>query len=525
MKIAINEFVDNLFTTENIESMDSWPDDFDSIDSIKLVKAIAGSKHLGKKFVLTNPHSDSERLNLLLDKYNEARPKVTGEIFDKAFNALKISFDYGVLGAEEFQVKAFVNGSILIRNHHRVIAIDKRPHSVVRVSSQKLRKELNTWVKSIPESDGGVDPFFMIHREEPKNGVYSASSIVMTKSVPKELNEFGQTLVFFGKGIDTSGISCLSGADIPGCKENSRIGYVMLQVFRDFVFVYGMFRASDEYDVLLEEFSSAGFFEYDEPVKVKFPSHDDSLEYIGSMVLELAQNASVGYLDATDAMGYYIKSRLTDPYNRSSYAREKYKQICCITPRFHHHWATPVSFFNNGNQYLDISKELDHKIVVLNLTRQSFNDLTQIGSGFGEFISGPSFRHLGICTKKYISTKQDEISEMGDISEFGTEPAKKWLKDLFESLREETKTEIDNGSGELDENAFSMDAEFCIRVLMVFKEMPLPEAVLRFIKEYTLTNSNWAEIYIPAIGACGSYENGEEDESNLENFVPDNEDD
>jgi hypothetical protein len=151
--------------------------------------------------------------------------------------------------------------------------------------------------------------------------------------------------------------------------------------------------------------------------------------------------------------------------------------------------------------------------------------LSQIESNFDEFISGSPFGHLGKITKKYIYTKQDEGYGIEDFVELGTEPANNYLADLVRDLREEAKTEAGGDAEDLDENAFPTDAEFNIRVMMVFKELPKPESVWKFIKEFTSNNSNWAEIYIPALGICGSYENGEEDESNLENFVPDEQED
>jgi hypothetical protein len=531
MTTEIKSFVKSLFEASSLEADDlEWPEDFDSIDAVALVRAIAGgAKKSTAQQILANPYAaDAERINALLDKYAEARPKVTGEVLDDAFKALQLSFDYGVMGAEPFCPKVFVNGGLLLRNHHRVVAIDSRPTDVIRVSRETLRAQLADIAKTLGKDEGAVPSFFILHRDEEKD-----SPLTRTQKVPDVLNGYGQTLVFLGGKVDPFVIPCLGDTKVKQGMQESRTGFVALQVYRDMTFLYGMYRASDEYDVLLEEYALHALNTMDDPVDLKVGPEYTQKDETRNRTKVFVEQTDLAYQRDGSVLSHYLGHIIHNMSNRNSYASKKLRDIRRITPRFAPRGDEPVRAFENQPDYSVLRGALAERLVVLELTQSSFTSIGEFEKNFQDWIGSTAKEKFGpnlLATELLVVSPEDfDVGQRAQhLVPLGSPEAKKHLreiaqplhKDLRKAIQEDQKSRQTRSKQEIEKDDVLGNADFMLQVVLQFKEMPLPSDVNDFGVAFSAEKKADLQVVIPALGFQESYSQGLEDDGNAEKFIP-----
>jgi len=512
------EFAKALFAAKSIEEMDGYPDDLDGFDAVSLVKAVASiHKRKGEKFS-TNPRTDSDRICALLEKFHEAQPKVTGEVYEQAFGAIDMSFDIGVMAGEVWQVKLFYNGGVLIRNHHRVIGINTRCHTVIRIDPAKFRRELEAWsVKLAKKKHGDVYPFFLLHRLEDENIKYRHAKLVMTKQVPESLNTTGQSLVFFGEKCDPESIPSLADSGIKECMEKSRSGFAVVQIYGDLAFIYGTFRATDEWDVLLEEFASCTFEEYDEPYEVRITAGRD-YELLADRADELMSISGLSYLKSKGVTGFYL-NQLVKAHDTQSYIGKKATDINNIDVRFGPRVNKPyfdkddyVFAFNESVTFADRS-------VVLILVPGSFKSPDQI-KNLDKYIKAVTFGSMGSPKAIHLVNAELDDCKVEDLVLLDSKEAKKSLAKIVKECEEAAEDEPSYGGHEEEGSGIPGSMDFRIYLVLEFDKCPFPADVESYLLRLTQHHESEVDSFIPVIGASGCYMKGDEFESFYEKFVP-----
>jgi hypothetical protein len=234
--------------------------DFESVDAVALMKAIV---KLVKKKYKKNSYEAKKSITIygsedslfFLLKLQEARAKMKGEEFDSLWDYFRFTNNYGVMGGEPWQPRILPNGALLIRNHHRVISLSSSPGYVFKVKNDDLKRELEKAKNHFePDEKNNCHTFSVLHRTE--EGFYWG------KNIP-DLSSQGETLVFLPeewlKQICESKVlgedSILANDGIWEVAKQSRSGHCVFRVFSERTFCHSTFRASDEYDTILEECS------------------------------------------------------------------------------------------------------------------------------------------------------------------------------------------------------------------------------------------------------------------------------
>ena len=513
----VKDFVKSLFAAKTVEEMEEWPEDLDSYDSVALVKAIASTYKKKEDKFNTNPRTDSDRICALLDKYHEAQPKVNGETFELAFDAIDMSFDIGIMAGEVWQVKLFYNGGILIRNHHRVIGINTRPHSVVRIDPDKFQRELDSWSQKLAKKKhGDVYPFFMLHRLEDENVKFRHAKIVMTKTVPDKLNLCGQSLVFFGEKCGPESIDSLAGSGIEECMEKSRSGFAMVQIYGDLAFIYSTFRATDEWDVLLEEFASCSFDEYDEPCEVKIIKGKDD-ELLSDRADELMSISGLSYLKSKGVTGFYL-DQLVKGRHSNSYTYKKAAAIRNIDVRVGTYTNKPYFDHDEFTFAFNESVTFANRSVVIILVPGSFKEIAQIKNP-EKYLKAVSYGPMGVPKAIHLVNGEFDDCTVENLVPLDSKEAKKSLSKIAKECEEAKE---DESSFDTYEEASDIpgSAEFRINLVLEYDKVPFPGNVESYLMRLTEFHNSEVDSFIPVLGVSGAYTKGEEFESFYEKYVP-----
>ena len=408
------------------------------------------------------------------------------------------------------------NGGLLFRNHHRVLAIDEQPTDVIRVHRDVLRAQLADFAATYQDTKD-TPSFFILHRDEQQN-----SQLIRTQKVPQTLNGKGQTLVFLDHTVDLSSLPCLAGSKIQSCMKDSRSGFAMIQVYRDMVFLYGMYRESDEYDVLLEEYATHIMDEFDEPVELRL-QEDAQLSETIAKTRDFVESTDLAYQTDDSVMGHYV-GRLIH-----SYAAEKYGQIQCVTPRFVQAGDSPVQEFSYQPDYSEVSLALDYRAVMLEFGPSSFWSIEQFEKSFSTWFGTTAQEEFGpnLLAVELLTVPPEDFDPAHKATQLVslTSPeANEYLKETAQQIH----TEISIASREAGpgvpkpeiEAAVWEESDFLIVVVMSFQELPFPEEVNDFASFFSARQDACLQAVIPALGFEASYVEGDGDEGNSEKFIP-----
>ena len=139
---AAEKIVQELIEASDIDE-NGLPEGFEDLDAVAFVKELA--KRCDTRPVpriQTSAASDASIANALLHKFEQAQTQVSEEVMETALQALQITLDDGSDGSDPLLPKLMPNGAFIIRNHHRVIAIDESPAVRIKLSNAELRAEL-----------------------------------------------------------------------------------------------------------------------------------------------------------------------------------------------------------------------------------------------------------------------------------------------------------------------------------------------------------------------------------------------
>ena len=319
----------------------------DSDASLDVLEGMEGSTFLEALIAAREEEEDDFPLRIpgtypiaqaLIEKFSQARATVTGETFDQAWALIDFNFDVSVWGGSVFEPVILGNGALLIRNHHRVLGVGDAPAAILKIHPQRLKADLERLFR---KSAKRLEPCeaFILHRT-------SHNEMVRLSKPPRKFSEVGQTLAFIGHEAPVATCRALPPAILTRVQEQSRSGHVVLRIFGDHVFVYPLYRFSDDLDVLLEEYAEARFDDgdTDQPLGVEITSHIRSLQArFGERTREYLSLSDFPFPDASDVMSFHVAQKTTAA-SWGSYAGRKAADASNLVEFFADQADRPVNY-------------------------------------------------------------------------------------------------------------------------------------------------------------------------------------
>lgn len=519
-EVNVKAIIKQLIEADGIDEA-GLPEGFAHIDAVTFVKELARyrQKALGtpryKNLIKTYAWGDATHANTLLQIFEEAQPEVTGKVMEEAVSALQISLDYGVWGSDSFMPKLLPNGAVVIRNHHRVIALDESPSLRLQVCNTELRAELAKVMQHIdPQAsdEEAMIEFSIIHRQPD-------GSFVRTRTLPEQLSDWGQTLVFISHGMDLSASDLLNDAGINSVCEHSRTGTAIVRVFADFALVYATYRADDDFDTIVEEYCEHAFYDLDEPVEVNI---SQDLERVKSSVISRTEDR----IENSDLkrpnsgiMRYYFDQMMLSAHNWQSYASRKAQQVNCFTPFFHESHDQPVHYYAARDPYWTLSEEFGHKLAVVSVPMQAFSDIDDFEHNFAEVIESRLFDAVGFPSHQTLLQTEDIDWWQGKDHVHGldSEVAQSWVKARADEMRQQfSETMADDPDS--DESDALRDilvyGDVQVRVALVFADKPDYVQLNELMKRISGQVDGGGNLSVPLVGFCQGYDCGGYDTGN-----------
>lgn len=517
LAIDIKALVKQLFEAEDIDEI-NLPEALANVDAVTFVKELALYRQEAKraKTIEISAYSDASNANALLKILEQAQPEVSDKVMQEAVAALQISLDCSVDGSNAFVPKLLPNGAVLIRHDHCVAAIDESPSLRLSVPHTELRAELAKVLQNNPQADDddAVPQFAIIHRQPDSRFVY-------TRKLPEQLSDWGQSLVFIGSDLDLSASDFLSDTDLRLVCEDSCTGTVILRVFADFTLVHGTSRASDEFDTIAEEYDAHSFYQLDNPEGVKVSQDLDWVKsFIVSRTEERIENSDLER-PRSGVMRDYFDHIMLSSDNHLSYARRKAGQVNQFTPFFHESPHQPVHYEEAQDPYWRLSEQFGHKLVVVELLMQVFSDIDDFQHNFQRAIQIRLFEEVGFPAHQMLLLTKDVNVYQGKecAHALDSEAAKRWIDEHAYEMRAELNEATEcypNVDQDRTISEILSNSDVRVRVALVFEAKPDYVELDGLMKRLSAQLDASANLSVPCVGFCQSYDSGEYDNGNAQ---------
>lgn len=485
------------------------PENFAELDAVEFVRSIAryrinatGSTRLSNRMT-TFGVPDARTANAILDKYAKAQPQITDQEMSDAVDALYISLDYSVMDPNLMVPRIMPNGAILIRNSHRVIALSDSPALSLQITPQALLTELHPVVDAaaLDGSDQSRFKFLVIHRDAGGSGL-----AVATQKLPKSLSEFGQTLICIGNNLDISSSDILKESGLIAIHSESITGMAVLRTFANKTLIYSTYRASNDLDTILEEYSEASFDDLDIEYSVDVFLSDRDL----ARKIQERTEMRIPYTELKrpdGRMGYYFDKIITDVENWKSYTREKTLEIMRLTPIFANRADRPISS-EGFDDYWDLSEALNHKVAIVEVPMSIFSSVNAFASAFEDQVLWGYIQSAGFPeheARLLIDKRDPEAGLQG----FSSEQVEQWINEKTQMLQEF----VDQGDGDDEEDWVHDCDSFTISVALIFDKRPDQAELDAGMKRASSEFDTGGHLYVPHIGFsqgydCGGYDTG-----------------
>lgn len=513
----VTAVVDALFDNDFLKEL---PDGFSDIAPKELVLEIARQKEKrgwSAKITLTADY-DVEASKKFLHALDEGRQDVTGREFDEAWAAIKISMDISVMGGDEWCPRILPNGAVGWRNHHRVIGFDGDLKGSVAVSCTDLRTELQHLYLQI-ESEGELEiddryGFSLLHRD--------ADGLRWTREIPATFSVVGQTLIMLPKDWleraqhQPEHYPALSDELLLEAAENSRTGHCVLRVYRDRFFVHSTYRAGDEYDTILEEYShSMGGGEPDgEVYKIWMTNNSESIrKTIAEQIRE--RNPEIFH----HLWLSKVTTALAEDVLYHDYANSKTGQVMQWMPIFASRWNCPATYGWDYTPFWEQSEALHHQLVVIELRLSGVSKIKGLGKQlYKQFKQVVPAELCGDGVRLYIHTDGDlRWTSDSNFFAFNSPEAQARFDEIEQEWKQTYKKEKKENKN-YEEYQFLLDQEGSVCFLIPTKDTS-PETWHAATKRGSGKIAGSVCLTIPVYGLIQTYDAGDFDSGNVEKYM------
>lgn len=526
----ISEVLATIFSRQRVEEL---PEDFSEIPSVKFFKeflkrAKKDSKRSRLK-ITVHGDSDVESGQAFLDKLNDAYPELTGQQFLDIWSHLRFSLDYGVMGGDPWRPSILLNGGVLVRNHHRVVALSEKPIFYWTIPVNEFQRELRELQKYMgskfeDEQENSFFYFSVLHRNE--------AGFSWSDEIPESLSSTGQTLIF----IPTSWIQAIVDENLkskfptfahPGFRaasKSSRSGHCVVRTFSNHIYGFSTFRASDEFDLILEEMT------YNVDWGVTASSEISNwtintgyyLSAVQERIREMPKQLESKYLRGPLAL------MMEDAFV-VDYAKEKLNEINTFTPIFGSDHETPPCYWTRHDEdLLQLAKSKNGNIVAFRITSLPVKSFKNFEKTFLKNLEAfkPNIPNTKVSV--YFPTNSFHFGEGSVIAELGSDECLEALKQLCKEHKKQFKDYqkkywSDISPEELAQREEDHMLEPSEPWYFVVETDKSPDPVR--IHQEALRMSTGVEGFItamiPILGFNQGYSGGLEDTGNCHVFIPD----
>ncbi len=531
-KKEVSEVITTLFDSD-IESLEV--EKLAQIEPKEFYKeVIKQKKTLGWKARIKIPcnwHED--KAIKILDKLNDCRLVLNGEQFEELWDIITASADISVWGSDTWAPRVLPNGAVLVRNHHRVIGIDDQASGSIQIFNEELQKQLKKVAEIAAEHFNGEEDhykFHFVHRSE--------EGFDWTTEVPEKLSDYGQTLVFISSdliekakeiGEDELGEDhFIFDYQVASAASNSRSGHCVLRVFKYYTFLYSTYRASDEFDSIVENYAYYLGSEPNEGPTSQRVSAEN--KFVISSVRGTLEDNDPPEIFSKPLLKHrsgIIKTLFSEKFY-TGYAAEKSNQMMQFPPVFGVDTETPSTYYGDEIPFLDYAKKFDGRLIVAKSYYAVFDDVSNLKSQFNDRLSEISTLIDDCTLKLYMPVPGDvKYDQEEDIFEYESKEYKKrldtivkTLKKMYEDDAKENPPEEGTDPSQAEKDwldGYGYDYEFAI--LAITRD----NVNLFDTHQYGLKLSgileNSATIIVPTFGFYQGYSAGELDTGNVNVFL------
>jgi hypothetical protein len=516
----ISELMDNLFNWD-IEDNDSLIEHIENMSSKDFSEAVVNAqKDKSYNSKINIPcNTDEDLVNTLLEKIWTLHNDLSGEEFKKFWDCIGFTNDVSVWGGEAWAPRVLPNGSVLFRNHHRVVGIDDITTGSLQITSSDLRSQLVEITEKIQNSEeyeeDNVFAFSLIH--------YDENGITWTNNIPESLSDFGNTLVLINRGLlddlqneNDSQVdnSIIFDPIVYEAANNARSGHAIIKVFKDMSLVYSTHRASDDYDTIVEYFSYYLGEHFDENVVQDEISGDYNA--INKRIREMREDLEydIFYYNAFQDNQKVELRELIEEKLYSDFSRKKAQQVMTIPPMFGSKYNIPSSYYGEKPPFFSKAQEYDGNVFVLEENFSSFSSFNELDENIRNMIETISSEVD--CTDVLISFS-DNYTFKTEPSSWNTDEIHEHINELKEKLielfNEEDDWEI--GDEEHEQEFFeNYGYDFHINMIFVTDHILSPYEAHKYGLKLSKLQESCPNLSVPYIGFQQGYDEGDIDTGN-----------
>lgn len=473
----------------------------------------------------------------IIRKLAEARDALGSDVFENFIGYFLPTSEVSVMGGPVWEPRILPNGALLIRNHHRIIAIDEAP-SYINFNKICLAKclsdlgELSNAFDRIKEASVVSDPilFNIIHHGD--------DGVEWTEIIPAALNSRGQSLVFISAYFfkELNNHKDLLSEDnlfiVPELQElasqRSRSGHAVIRIFESGLIGYGTFRASDDYDTILENHA---LYLGDVPDEELLGSDNISLDYNDvtkfckdnlEMNFPLMLTENDGDTESNVATKQDLSSIFLDRY-----AAEKAGQILRFPAFFANDPSVAASYYGNTPAFTAALDTIDGDLLVTNVHLYPVNsiaDLDNLEATLSNVVTLASkcAQHSNLeVTESYVFTTglspYDHKPTPTDYKLYSLGSDE--LARTLEKLKNTISARIELDYEDFNEAIFDIEGEFDVYVILVCREYIHPNKAHEFGLRFSGIIDDCPSVAVPRIGYYQGYDCGDLDTGNVNSFV------
>ena len=529
VKALVGQLFDN-----DIENL---PEEFNQIDPTAFYKEVLKQKKaLGWSSKITIPCNYAiDGGEMVLKKIEEVRQKMSGEKFDEFWNCFEASLDISVWGSDTWAPRVLPNGAVLIRNHHRVIALSDNIAGELDIDNEALHKDLEEVVNFAKNNSTGDDDYFnfhFVHRNE--------EGISWTVNLPTALSDYGQTLVFINKNFidqardsgEVSPDNIIFNDAIEQVADQSRSGHCVLRVFKNRTFLYYTYRADDGYDSILENYSYWLGSSPDEDINYERFSVDHNFvrDYVSGTIQD---QGDIEILDTnTMKHGHNVLQILLKDKIFKDYSSKKAHQISEFQPIFASAWDRPTTYYQDKIPFWDFSEKYQHRVFGIKGDLNLLPSLSEGKATFKEYLK-EAVGYVGNATVKIwlptnVSASTDWIDDE-DVFEYGSKECNKRIDEIMKTLEKKYKETLEDWKEvedpqEREKNFLEYYGyEYYFAILFITNEVLPTQEYHRHGLNISRVFDGSISLFVPAYGYLQGYCAGELDTGNAFSFIMEDE--
>jgi tetratricopeptide (TPR) repeat protein len=492
LRFPIISFVAHIFAEGGGVDCDAdwWPENLAAMDAVALVEKIAERAEYDSCTV--NVAEGEEGINLLWAKMSEAAHRVDQSTLDTAMQAFELTADVAVVDGNGFAPRLMPNGSLVIRNFHRVLLISDRIQQELVIDSNSLRGE----VAELARTSDHAKVLRVVHR-----GL--GGEVHIGCAVPETLSAVGQSLIFVHSSADLAKAATLAKSSLTGMG-----GWVMIRVFGDRCYFHALDRGPDDLDTLVEEYGvrrstneSTGGDDCEFDVVVG----DAAMrEWFRCRSREIFESYGLKLFPDDSPMHSPILTMI------NAYADEKRSQLT-FTPFFGPDSDKPVFHVERTHfKYWDISVAYQHRIAVVEFSVGGSEQMILASSTLASEIDHlfTPMKPLAV-TVKLITSDNDAAVAPNDLAAIDSEMATRELA--------RRSTALQAHSGQARPGQSNAGSTLC--VVLVFPTIVDVQALNTFLLMSTGERCGRAYLHVPGLGLMQAYDCGNHLDGNGGGFI------